>query len=407
MGCLARSRTGPLVLVVGAVVLGFVVYRIDRDQPLWLRPHLWGASRPRTVIEELPPLVLTFHYPWYGTSAGPTGRWRKWNHSVTDTRTDQVLGFHDPARPTGSGRLDIGAAHYPVNGPYDSRDPAVIRRQIQEARAAGLDGFIVSWWGLESEEDLTFRVMLDVAAHEGFLLTIYYETGELWRRGGRRVATDLEAVLDRYGSHPAFLRVQGTPVIFLYAVHRLRIPVWEYILRRLHTGGRRAVLIGDSIRQGWLERFDGLHYYSPLPFLVKGTPPIGTAQRWSMLARHARLPFAAAVSPGFDDRTIRRPGALVERRDGALYEETWHAALSVEPDWVLVSSWNEWHEGTEVEPSVEYGDTYLTLTRRWVRTFRGDRLGSQGFEKVRIVEDTIQPGASWRTDSMPVPVRSG
>lgn len=356
-------------------VLGFALalYRIDRDRPVWLRPHLWGAPRPRTVIEAPPALVLAFHYPWYGTPAGPTGRWRKWNHPVTDPRTDKILGFHDPTRLIGPGRQDIGAAHYPVNGPYDSRDPAVIHRQIQVARAAGVDGFIVSWWGVESEEDLTFRVMLDIAAREAFPLTIYYETGELWRRGGQRVASDLEAVLDRYGAHPAFLRVNGIPVIFLYAVHRLRVPVWEYILRRLHAGGRRVILLGDSIREGWLERFDGLHYYSPLPFLAKASSPASTARHWSALASRARLLFAPAVAPGFDDRVIRQPGTLVERRNGALYEETWNAALAVDPDWVLVSSWNEWHEGTEIEPSREYQDTYLALTRHWAEVFRDRR----------------------------------
>ncbi len=88
-----------------------------------------------------PRLVLAVHYPWYGTPGGPTGRWRHWNHARLEMPEGRLLGFHDPRRATGPGRLDVGATHYPAAGPYDSRDPALIRAQLALARDAGLDGF--------------------------------------------------------------------------------------------------------------------------------------------------------------------------------------------------------------------------------------------------------------------------
>jgi len=46
-------------------------------------------------------------------------------------------------------------------------------------------------------------------------------------------------------------------------------------------------------------------------------------------------------------------------------------AIKAKPDWVLITSWNEWHEGSEIEPSLEYGDKYLSLTQEYGRAFAG------------------------------------
>jgi hypothetical protein len=48
------------------------------------------------------------------------------------------------------------------------------------------------------------------------------------------------------------------------------------------------------------------------------------------------------------------------------------AALATDPQWaVLVTSWNEWPEGTQIEPSTTYGDFYLQLTAEFARRLKG------------------------------------
>jgi hypothetical protein len=364
------ARLLALLLGLAPAVVGYAVWRIERHHPLALRPRLSAPAPAVTGVGALPRLVLVVHYPWYGTPEGPTGRWRHWNHARVALPAGSVLGFHDPRRWLDSDRRDLGAAHYPAAGPYDSADPAVMRAQIAAARAAGLDGFAVSWWGRESEEARVLAALFAVAGPAGFRLAPYYEAGELWPRGGAGVAADLEALLDRHGRDPGWLRVDGRPVVFVYGSHRLRPPLWEYVRRRLRAGGRDVFLIGDTPRAGWLERFDALHVYTPVTFLARGRDPALTYREWAAAARAAGRPFIPAVAPGFDDRTIRRPGTLVERADGATYDATWRAALAVDPAWVLVASWNEWHEGSEIEASREHGTRYLEATRRWAARFR-------------------------------------
>jgi hypothetical protein len=146
---------------------------------------------------------------------------------------------------------------------------------------------------------------------------------------------------------------------------------------RLGAGGRRLFLVADvrspewlAARPGWLSRFDALHVYTPVEFLARGRDLGQTYGALAALARAAGRPFVPAVAPGYDDRRVREPGFAIPRADGATYEASWRAALSVDPAWVLVSSWNEWHEGSEIEPSVEHGRRYLEATRGWAERFR-------------------------------------
>ena len=195
--------------VVRAVLLGLLpvalaagLWRVERDRPVWLAPDV--SPRPSAATgstSALPRLVLAVHYPWYGTPGGPAGRWRHWNHARLEMPEERILGFHDPRSAAGPGRLDVGATHYPEGGPYDSRDPARIRAQLALARDAGLDGFLVSWWGRESEEALGLAALFREAGESGLVLAPYYETGELWRRGALGVAADLASLLEIGRAH--------------------------------------------------------------------------------------------------------------------------------------------------------------------------------------------------------------
>ena len=86
--------------------------------------------------------------------------------------------------------------------------------------------------------------------------------------------------------------------------------------------------------------------------------------------KHNRI-SCVTVIPGYDDTKIRKPGLKAERQDGEAYRVLWQEAIKAKPDWVLITSWNEWHEGSEIEPSLEYGNEYLSLTKEYGARFCG------------------------------------
>ena len=94
------------------------------------------------------------------------------------------------------------------------------------------------------------------------------------------------------------------------------------------------------------------------------------------------MQFIPSVGPGYDDSRIRPWNSHTRRaRDhGAVYNRMWSAAVALQPTVVSITSWNEWGEGTQIEPVRPYvtpggtklddyepegSDLYLTLTKEW------------------------------------------
>jgi hypothetical protein len=297
-----------------------------------------------------PRQILAFYYPWYGTPSGPSRQWSHWE-PATRTYTDT-----------------------PSLGLYDSKSPAVIRQHIEWALTSGIDGFISSWWGPNTFEDQALRELLKIAEEMGFQVTVYYETAAT----REQVVRDFRYLIDRYGKSPAFLKWQGKPAIFVYGRvtgEQIRLLDWEWVFSSLQAEGREAVFLGDGLSEELAYFFDGIHIYNP----AGQTQAEIRAQYQSAagVARKQGRLFAATVVPGYDDTVIRTPGLKLDRRNGTLYREMWQTALGVNPGWVLITSFNEWHEGSEIEPSEEYGEQYLRITAEFARGFKGDRISPQ------------------------------
>jgi hypothetical protein len=88
-------------------------------------------------------------------------------------------------------------------------------------------------------------------------------------------------------------------------------------------------------------------------------------------------PVIATVMPAYDDTGVR-DGFRIPADAGRTYARTWDAAMSVDPDLVLITSWNEHFEGTGIEPTKEHGDRFLDMTSERIRAYRDVREGPDG-----------------------------
>ncbi len=299
-------------------------------------------------------MVWAFYYPWYGTPQGPTGYWLHWDPNNHYASTDT-----------------------PLLGYYDSLSDSVVHRQMKWARKHGIEAFISSWWGIHSFEDNALDLILETAREESLKISIYLEAS--WDAQNASIsdrpavfAHELNYLIDTYGSHPAFSKLNGDPVIFIYAYPLGLIPIedWATVLEHVTLD---AVFIADSFDPRAFEIFDGCHSYNPVALSDEELDLL----YWnaSVQSYYCGKIFAATVMPGYDDRIIRVPGLFVPRENGVFYQSRWDIATSNSPHWVLITSWNEWHEGTEIEPSIEYGYDYLDATKahrdEWI-TVSGD-----------------------------------
>lgn len=306
--------------------------------------------------------VLAFYYPWYGTDDGPGGAGRTVHWGRIDAAN------HDIAAST----------HYPALGAYDSHDPKVIDQHCRWARRAGIDSFIVSWWGHGSYSDRAMEKILDACRRNSLTACIYYEAVPR-PRTPQSAAKDIVRILNKYGEHDAYLKAGGKPVVFVYvrALQQLGLIGWREAIEQVnreYKGGMTAV--GDQFNYGAARVFDGIHTYNTAGPLRGLAPEAArpwaaeTYRSWVRLADQAGKISALTVIPGYDDTKIRKPGLAVERYDGDLYRVQWEEAIRANPDWMLITSFNEWHEGSEIEPSREYKERYLDLTAEYAARFK-------------------------------------
>lgn len=261
---------------------------------------------------------------------------------------------------------------------YSSDDPAAIARQIEQAKGAGIDGFISSWWGPGDYTDKNLKRLLDLARERSFAVTIYFETlGDGGRpRGAELLTRWLTYLITTYRDHPAFMKVSGKPLIVLWASGAVPLATWQEVLAKLRAQGLDATYLAMGYDVANLATFDGLHEYGI--FTIKDLPQTmaaaGRATRYYPLLADTPAPkiWAATVQPGYDDRLIPgRRGLFQDRQNGAFYRSTFDAALASDPDWIFITTWNEWWEHTYVEPSELYGDQYLKITREFADPWKG------------------------------------
>ena len=147
-----------------------------------------------------------------------------------------------------------------------------------------------------------------------------------------------------------------------------------------------AVFIGDKISTEAAQIFDGIHTYNPTG-LTKGKSleeirgwAKTTFPEWVKTAGPDRI-ACVTIIPGYDDSvqpSRKPPRPNTERYNGETYKVMWEEAHAANPDWVIVTSWNEWHEGSEIEPSVELGGKDLATTKQFAKKFLSQKRRGAG-----------------------------
>lgn len=304
----------------------------------------------------------------------------------------RLLGTRDAVLPRADRRRLVLAFYYPWFATYDSptladrpADPRSVYAypgvlsMTEQARAAGVNGFLVSWGGAVNDGE-PFELALRAAQATGGVATAYLEVSQATDAAGWTnpwlVMSWLSEALQQ-ASSPAFLRVRGTPVVFVHDMSALGPKVWMAILHLLALRGEHVLLVGDALSPAFDAVEWGVHSYSS----ADARTPAGLATFDLQTAARAHGPaalgmgaprlFAADVSPGFNSTALRGDAQPVVPRgpQGAHYLATWSAALAASPDWVVITSWNEWFEDTEIEPGVQTGSLALDQTAREAAVF--------------------------------------
>jgi glycoprotein endo-alpha-1,2-mannosidase len=265
------------------------------------------------------PKSAIFFYPWYSNMTHDGG-YAHWTQNG-----------HQPP-------FDVASQFYPARGPYSSADPRILREQMKDIAGAGVDEVVTSWWGQGSREDARLPAVIRAA-----------------KRYKLRVGVQLEPYPDRsvasVGVDLAYLRGLGIRDVYVYRSTDFPSADWPAVTRQ--PNGMR--LIAQTNRVGFAAHagFAGFYTYDIL--LYDGA-------KFGRLCEQARslgILCAPSVGPGYQATAATGDTRVKPRLDGGTYDSMWRAANNAGADIVTITSYNEWGEGTQIEPA-GHGGRYET-----------------------------------------------
>ena len=357
---------------------------IESKTSTYVAPEHLSEAKPKEAGK-----VHIFFYSWWGTPSGPIEKtYAHWNHAVLPHWSKQVNeGMKELIGKVYSPPEEIGANFYPQGGPYSSSDPVVIERHAREMRKAGTNVVILSWYppgkadsnGVPELADLITPQLLDAFHEQGLQLAFHIEPYA--GRSAQSVWDDAEYITLRYGKHPALARIKGLPILYVYDSYLISQLDWANMMEKYASRPKNAVYLGLVVEENHLKQIAETHFFDGYftYFAAEGFVWGSTMKNWQKITSFARdhhMLSSISVGPGYEDTRIR-PWNNVNsrpRKGGSTYRNAIQAAAEANPDFISITSFNEWHEGTQIEPAVtkqgymDYGeddpDMYLTLTKQ-------------------------------------------
>ena len=329
--------------------------------------------------------LQAFYYMWYANETVDK-QYYHWNHKFLPHWNKNIAskyqqGEHHPPD-------DIGASFYPQLGCYSSASPSLIKQHMLYMKEAGIGVVVVSWYPPTQSDDNGLSPdpliprLLDIAHAHGLKVVLHSEPYA--SRSPSSFRDDLQYIYDHYYQHPALLKAKTTsrysqdtrprPIVYVYDSYLSSSSDWSQVLTPQGSQTIRdtpidAIVIGllvsmahskDIINGG----FDGFYTY----FASDGFSYGSTVSHWTELLSTATqngLVFIPSVGPGYEDTQVRPWNGKnsKDRKDGLYYKKMMSKAVSLNTDYIItITSFNEWHEGTQIEPAVpkkREGFTYL------------------------------------------------
>jgi len=304
--------------------------------------------------------VGTYYYPWYHNN-----------------------NFHGPS-PKGITTLvyHLDPQMTPQLGWYDQTD-SDISQHYKWARYAGINYFVNSYWGSGSGEDHVLRNHMFNNADRGDIkLAVFLEpsiTPVDHVVTPAQLTSQTNYLCDNYFNQSGYFRIDNKPVIFIYVTRAMTDPNLTMCISTIRTAatskGYTVYIVGDEV-WGWpnlisepnrVNQMDAVTNYDVYGNLGGARfvtdSILNTWQSrntsWKNFVNGRGKQFIPAVSPGFNDRGVRdghQPSSRKLNDENNAFGTLFSGMLdrvtdSVDTkDLIMVTSWNEWHEDTQIEP---------------------------------------------------------
>jgi len=312
------------------------------------------------------PALLAHYMPWF-TSEPYRGTWGgHWT----------MHGARNPNKIRENGQREIAAHQYPLIGPYDSADPHLLEYHVLLMKLSGIDGVIVDWYGIKQHSDYlelhqNTQALIPWLEKAGLKFVLCYEDQSIKHMVKAGVLTKGESVdharevmqwVDRqWFNREVYFNINHRPLLMVFGPQYFNRSQWNHVLGGLE---KRPILYGlphlhesggTDASFGWPPVIEGREisreeWMAYLDQLYTGENPIGLA------------------FPGFHDyyeqAGQRKSFGHIPHREGKTFIESFDRAENAHAQIIQLVTWNDYGEGTVIEPTAEFGYRYLEEVQR-------------------------------------------
>lgn len=284
--------------------------------------------------------------PWFETPESNNGAWGL--HWRMNTRNPNIVDAN--------GKRQIAAHYYPQIGPYASGDTAVIDYQLLLMKLSGVDAVLIDWTGKQSINDFPLLArntekIVTRLARAGMNFAIVYEDWPLSNAADKvgQAKKDMQYLQSTFFGLSNYEKINGQPLLLVFGPQQLQTPAnWTDVFSVLSPAPNFMTLWYESSEAGANAKGEYAWIYSD--FLT------GLSNFYKNSYSGSKL---AAVYPGFDTYYAEGgwagPTWKIPANGTTTFSSTLDLALNANTIGVQVTTWNDYGEGTMIEPTQEFG----------------------------------------------------
>ncbi len=328
-----------------------------------------------------PKYLLVYYRPWF--VAKPYSAAWGWHWTMDHFNPDHI---------DASGQRQIASWYRPLIGPYDSADPAVLEYHVLLMKLAGFDGLVVNWYGPDNFLDYAVnneraQAICAYARKAGLKFALCYEDQSIQRQvaGGSLAAGEALArarqtmryAEQHFFEDPAYLRLTNRPVLLNFGPQYFKEDApWDNIFSELDPTNRPAFFTEDYRLTSGLGAFDWPPMWLSLAGGARGILSSSALEDYFARFEDRAKSWPAFIStafPRFHDiyqaAGVGGSWGYLGDSKGYTLRQTLSRALTNSSAMAMVVTWNDFAEGTMVEPTVEYGFRDLGIIQEQRRLY--------------------------------------
>ncbi|MCB0283180.1 MAG: hypothetical protein KDF60_11420 [Calditrichaeota bacterium] len=328
-------------------------------------------------------IKVYMHYmPWFA-SKEIDGQWG--SHWTMANRNPDIVDLNN--------QREIASHYYPLIGPYSSADKDVIEYHLLLMKLAGIDGVFLDWYGTFVLNDYSRNLqnseaLIDMLDETGLKFSIVYEdytaenvvNASLANSAVLAAKTDIKYMVQNYWSSAQYINAGGGPLLLTFGPRFFQTELeWSQIFNGISPKPAFLTLWNESMEAGSNARGEFAWVYK--------NNLTDLENFYNNRAPGQEIAIAAAY-PGFNDYYKEggwgeQVGWEIAHNETATLSSTLQLAEQSGLSMLQLVTWNDFGEGTMMEPTIEFGYTFLEK----IQEFTGVSYSVQNLEQIKRLYD--------------------